>query len=384
MFKPSVEYSGESYAKFMQSLLSNLLGSVEYFNGDSKVHNPSNPGSPITTKSSELLTTVPSRAFSPRGFLWDEGFDLLVLINWDFDLALEILKSWISLIDDDGWVAREQILGPEASSKVPEKSLVQNREYANAPTLFLALEAIIDKVSGKSPYLGAQSIHFDMEKTRDFMRGVLPKLIRHYEWFRESQKGEPVKGFGSDREGFDVAGYRWRGQTEEHILPSGLDDYPRSQPPENSDLHVDAISWVAMMAGVLRKVTKFTRSVEARIFAQDREEASRSIELLHWSETSQAYCDTAVRDGHRTHVCHKGYVSILPFLLGHLDAQHPRLGAVLDLMRNEKELWSSYGLRSLSLSDELYSTGENYWRGPVWVNMNYLALVRLLVSDQRP
>lgn len=32
--------------------------------------------------------------------------------------SLEILKDWISLIDDDGWVAREQILGEEARSKV--------------------------------------------------------------------------------------------------------------------------------------------------------------------------------------------------------------------------------------------------------------------------
>jgi hypothetical protein len=32
--------------------------------------------------------------------------------------SLAILKDWIDLIDDDGWVAREQILGEEARSKV--------------------------------------------------------------------------------------------------------------------------------------------------------------------------------------------------------------------------------------------------------------------------
>lgn len=32
--------------------------------------------------------------------------------------SLEILKDWINLIDDNGWVAREQILGEEARSKV--------------------------------------------------------------------------------------------------------------------------------------------------------------------------------------------------------------------------------------------------------------------------
>jgi hypothetical protein len=35
----------------------------------------------------------------------------------NFHHSLEILKDWINLIDDDGWVAREQILGEEARSK---------------------------------------------------------------------------------------------------------------------------------------------------------------------------------------------------------------------------------------------------------------------------
>jgi hypothetical protein len=35
--------------------------------------------------------------------------------------SLEILKDWINLIDEDGWVAREQILGEEARSKVSLK-----------------------------------------------------------------------------------------------------------------------------------------------------------------------------------------------------------------------------------------------------------------------
>jgi mannosyl-oligosaccharide glucosidase len=33
-------------------------------------------------------------------------------------ISLEIIKSWVSLIDENGWVAREQILGAEARSKV--------------------------------------------------------------------------------------------------------------------------------------------------------------------------------------------------------------------------------------------------------------------------
>lgn len=48
----------------------------------------------------------------------DEGFHLLHIGAWDNALSLEILKDWINLVDEDGWVGREQILGDEARIRV--------------------------------------------------------------------------------------------------------------------------------------------------------------------------------------------------------------------------------------------------------------------------
>jgi len=76
-------------------------------------------------------------------------------------------------------------------------------------------------------------------------------------------------------------------------------------------------------------------------------------------------------------VCHKGYISIFPLLLGLVPKDSPHLGALLDIISDPDHLWSEYGIRSLSKSDEFYSQGENYWRGPIWINMNYLALSSL-------
>lgn len=71
---------------------------------------------------------------------------------------------------------------------------------------------------------------------------------------------------------------------------------------------------------------------------------------------------------------HQGYVNIFPFLLGLLPKDSPKLGKMFEFIKDPKVLWTSFGLTSLSQSDLLFQTGENYWRGPIWININFLAL----------
>ena len=107
----------------------------------------------------------------------------------------------------------------------------------------------------------------------------------------------------------------------------------------------------------------------------------RNIDDLHWSDKEKCYCDATI-DDYEEHslVCHKGYISLFPFLLGLVDPKSEKLGHILNLLGDKEELWSDFGIRSLSKKDEFYGTGENYWRGPIWINMNYLAISQLLVS----
>lgn len=61
-------------------------------------------------------------------------------------------------------------------------------------------------------------------------------------------------------------------------------------------------------------------------------------------------------------------------MLSLLPPNSPHVDSVLDLLRDPKHLWSPYGIRSLSVSHPEFGQDEDYWKGPIWIQMNYLVL----------
>ena len=294
-------------------------------------------------------------------------------------------------MDEDGWIAREQILGSEARSKVPPEFTVQYPHYANPPTLFMALEAFMDKTKSGNR-IESESLHNgdvaeglrsatlrNPELADAYLRSFYPLMKRHYFWYRNTQRGD-IKSY--DREAYSTReAYRWRGRSVQHILTSGIDDYPRPQPPHPGELHVDLISWMGMMTRTLRRIAETLGETEdAEEFSYYERAITRNIDDLHWDGTAQTFCDATIDEfEENVHVCHKGYISIFPFLTGMLEPDSPRLKPVLDLISDPEELWSDFGIRSLSKKDVFYGTEENYWRSPIWVPINYLILRNLHV-----
>jgi mannosyl-oligosaccharide glucosidase len=303
--------------------------------------------------------------------------------------SLQIVKSWFALIDEDGWIAREQILGAEARSKVPEEFQVQYPHYANPPTLFFILSSFVDKLteaapSSKDAEYSPQLLNKDVATS--YLKELYPLLKRHYDWFRKTQQGDIAS---YDRKAVNTKeGYRWRGRTPRHILTSGLDDYPRAQPPHPGELHIDAISWVGLMATSLQKIGMFLNEKEdVERYTKQLTGIRSNIADLHWSEEDGVFCDATIDEFEENSlVCHKGYISLFPFMLGLLEpaTDGKKITKILATIGNKEELWSEHGIRSLSIADEAYGTDENYWRSPVWINMNYLIVSRLLSLAQDP
>ena len=78
----------------------------------------------------------------------------------------------------------------------------------------------------------------------------------------------------------------------------------------------------------------------------------------------------------------EGYISLFPLMLEVIEPNSDQLGIVLKNLNDTSRMWTSFGLRSVSFSSAYYKKRNTehdppYWRGQIWLNMNYLVISSL-------
>lgn len=430
------------------SALSSLIGSIGYWHGKylvvpEEVDEASDKRGQFVTSSSaqrggqidsettfsiSLFSGAPSRAKFPRGFLWDEGFQQLLMYRWNSEVSKDVIAHWLMVAMDPatGWIPREQILGKESRGRVPREFAAQHPQHANPPSMVLAV----------------QSLALSEHKTADdiaFLQRILPKLTAWRDWFHKTQCGSspnchssrrifPTSSDNAQQVNTSEFQYRWRSRNGFHLLACGLDDYPRpvcfaDGRPSNSggatvstgngvqqttthrkEKHVDLMSWMALMTETIESI-KSAAIVSSNEEQSEKPKSPASIpweELLvklHWDAKSNRFSDvtgcpdvsskegTSENEGEKKKLPnfrgysghfspYVGYVNLFPLLSLTINDKKLAL-SVLRLARDE--LNTPFGLASISLHSRslLAQYGqqhESYWAGPIWININYLFL----------
>eukprot|EP00921_Rhytidocystis_pertsovi_P005060 GHVQ01008752.1.p1 GENE.GHVQ01008752.1~~GHVQ01008752.1.p1 ORF type:complete len:1208 (+),score=134.28 GHVQ01008752.1:90-3713(+) len=140
--------------------------------------------------------------------------------------------------------------------------------------------------------------------------------------------------------------------------------------------HVGAVSLLPLAFGMLPAASKplnIPRSLPGTMFSQQS--------VGHSEEATFEVCvDLRAMRWH-------DYLSFLPYFGGNISINHvPNAESLVDDYLSQHRgnftrgtsrngsLGSVAGVRSLSSLDQLYRTGEDYWRGHVWMNVNFLLL----------
>lgn len=122
----------------------------------------------------------------------------------------------------------------------------------------------------------------DHEHALSYLKSIYPPLKRHYDWFRRTQRGQ-IKQYARTARSRTEA-YRWRGRSADHVLTSGMDDYPRG-PPHAGELHLDLISWMAFFSRTMHDIADFIGEVDDAVAYREIEKATLdNIEGWSWLE----------------------------------------------------------------------------------------------------
>jgi mannosyl-oligosaccharide glucosidase len=288
---------------------------------------------------------------------------------------LKILRSWAQRFEANGWVAREQVPGAEARSAIPVEYMVQNAKHANPPALLFSVLNLANSAKDSS-FIKKQ------------LMMILPMLERNLKWLIRTQRGQIHPEFCrllKDRmecpQVLKMPAFRWRGRSKHHNLNSGLDDYPRGDFANRYELHVDLACWIAFGAKSLLHLHRVlgVRNVKAeRKLGKVYRKIMFSLEHLHWDKERRIFSDLTISDeGQLMFAQHQGYVNLFPLIFGFIHPDSDHFKATLDLIEDEDRLWTPYGIRSLSKSDPYFMKGDEYWTGPIWININYLVLSSL-------
>jgi len=384
-FKLKSKGFNESQIAFAQTVLSEMLGDIAYFNGNLSVNSPGMK-TPKSYGPLQILSGLSSRPEFAHPYLWDEGFNNLLIQRWNSSLTLKIIKSWFNAMNIEGWIPREITIGKESIAKWGSIN-TQTDVNANPPSFLLTIDSLIR--------------HKQIDD--NYLKSLYPRLKAWFNWFNTSQSGQ-IRST-----------YRWRDRvndSENRVLnpttwTSGFDDIPRATHPTDSEYHLDLRCWMAVAADVMSRIAKIVNDLSGKVKYEETAKLladNKLLESLHWSEEHKAYCDyglhstnvSIIKNPNGTGYIRKvwtppkyqltcdqlGYINIFPLIFGLIDANNTKLSHVLNTISNSSQMWSEFGLRSLSKTSFYYNKFNTehegpYWRGAIWINVNYLTLIGL-------
>lgn len=342
---------------------SNLVGGISYYQGNIMETN-----NIYQHSFKEVFTCTPSREKFPRGFLWDEGFHLLIICKYNEELCMKLIENWVNLMDIDGWIAREQIRNEETAFGLEARFLEQDNYEGNPPTLLF-------------PILYLMKINIKNEKLKSFLRPLFGKLKLWFFWFLENQNNNENSDFFEASNIFSQKmSLRWHCKGDCHngdFMGSGLDDFPRQIHGSLSKSHLDLHIWILFFAESLKDIADFLD------FAEEKKEYQNIFNDLNdklnkefLDSADKIFKDVIIEKEELDNLSFNnnlGYISLFPLFFG-LVKDESILKQYFKLILDNNQLWSEFGIRSLSKNNRFFGTGDNYWRGSIWIPINFLLL----------
>ncbi|RPJ22845.1 MAG: hypothetical protein EHM33_22515 [Chloroflexi bacterium] len=260
---------------------------------------------------------------------WDAYFHALAYRHVEMHLAQDQIRIVLDHQREDGMI-------PDA---IHDEGMVTRLNFP------------VDADVTKPPLLAWAAYKlYEEDGDREFLDEIYEPVVRWNNWWFEQ----------NDLDGNGLCEYH-------HPFSSGLDDSPLwddGMPVESPDLN----TYLYLQQESLAKMASVIGKEEDAEMWRERAEtvAQRMIEVA-WDAESGFFW--ARRNGSRVNV--RTPFNLFPLVTGQMPPDiSDRLVAHLT---DERQFWSRYPVPSVAMDDPKYNPNQ-MWRGPTWVNVNYLLI----------
>ncbi|MBI3036141.1 hypothetical protein HYY73_00060 [Candidatus Woesearchaeota archaeon] len=291
--------------------------------------------------------TIPSPREYRHQWLWDSCFHAIVLRHFDTAAAEEELRSLIASQHSDGMIPHESkfnILG---------KMLPITSRVTQPPFIARAALEVYEK-----------------SRNKQFLASIFPRLHRYHGWLEAQRETNGVLRVVDCNESGEDNSVVW---DDEYVVPvhkTYMRWFPTYVPlfPQLAALrsvtatsvYADALECMAEIAGILGEKepgNSYRKRNKAVVAAMPK--AFRQKDGLYYSKTRRG-----------KPIPYKTNSIFSPLFAAAITKKEAR-SLIEGHLLNEREFWTPYAIPTVAISEPKFSA-EGYWRGPMWVNINWM------------
>ena len=272
------------------------------------------------------IWSTPDRLPHRNMWLWDSVFHAIGHRNLHTDIAQNLILALFDVQCEDGFIPH------------------------------MARPAFITNITQPPLIAWGAWLVYEKSKDKEFLKTVLENNRRFLLWCQHNRRK-------SEKEL-----YSWHTNPElnNRCDESGMDNSPRFD--TESDLY--AIDFSCYMANEARFMKKIADELEDKensdLFDNWYEKIKADINAYLWCEDEGFYYDFDINadDFHKV----QSVSSFLPIFAGVCDRQQAE--ALMTHFENPDEFGTEFPVPTISKKDKTF--GTDLWRGPVWINYNYM------------
>lgn len=283
--------------------------------------------------SSRFYTTreamTPSKTHYVGVWQWDNFFHALAFRHIDVQLAQDQLRLLLDHQRDDGMI-------PDA---IHDEGTVTHLEFP------------VPADVTKPPLIAwaAWKLH-QHHPDPEFLNEIYEPVVRCNAWWFEK----------NDLDGNGLCEYQ-------HPFSSGLDDSPLwdiGMPVESPDLNSylclqqEALGWIAAEIG---------ETADAAMWAERSQAIAERMIRHAWDEKAGLFWARMKKKRIRV----RTPFNLFPLITGRMPPEIA--GRLVAHLTNPDEFWARYPVSTVAMDDPKYDSNQ-MWRGPAWINVNYLLI----------